>query len=347
MAITGSLGYAGSMSESDIPRWGWSFAGEYGVVGPDDWRVTAKTGVDRSVGVAAGDGWSRGVIDSNVGEVVLTHDTQGTGTRWDLVVARRTRSGPGGSTAFAIVKGSTGQLSPLALRGTDPTSGEDQPLALVSIVGGSGGGQIGQVVDMRVWQANGAVAATSELVLQYLNAPGTEVLIGRVRMSRVIDSTGTPVWIRSYLAPESAPLITAIGIAEAQPGNGLVVNVPGCSVTLPGGENGAVYSVQGTISVRAVDQLDTLCAALYMAGTGAEVPGSRGVASASMPTGVPVLPFSVTTPTTADTRVAVPPGGSVSVGIRAIPNGSSTLRAISSAGAPVATLRALYLGQGS
>lgn len=194
MAITDSLGYGGTVTENDIPLWARSFGGVYGVVGVADWKVTLKTGVPLTVAIAAGEGFGHRVIDTNDDEVTKTFTTLTSGTRYDLVVAHRDWSGAGGTTTFEVIAGTSTQLGVFGSREQNPGVEDDQPIALVQIVGSVGGGSVGTIYDLRVWNANGGMVARDELALQYLTEPGTTLQIGDYLWTRSIDASGSAVW---------------------------------------------------------------------------------------------------------------------------------------------------------
>lgn len=208
MAITGSLGYGGTVGEDDIAPWRRSFPAAYGVVGDADWKVTIKPGVDRTLKIAAGLGYGHGVIDTNdaveTGATVQLPTLSGTGTvRWDLVVARRDWSGTGGTTTFEYVTGTSVQTAVFSSRSQTPGVEDDQPLALVRVVGNGGGGAIdsSNVIDLRVWASNGGMVGNSDLVVHYLTEPGTTVRVGSRVWTRTVSTlTGSAVWTPSTVA---------------------------------------------------------------------------------------------------------------------------------------------------
>jgi hypothetical protein len=190
MAIT-SIGYDGSVSETQwaklIPKAG---ASHYGVDDSADWKVSAHATLDRGVSIAVGTGWGQGVLDTSDTTVSLQAATLSSGTRWDLVVARRNWSGTGGTTTFAIKTGSASKTIPS--RNHDPGSLDDQPLALIQITAGSSG--VTSIIDLRCWARNGGVVAKDELALTYLKEPGAQVKINGVLWSCYINSSGSSVW---------------------------------------------------------------------------------------------------------------------------------------------------------
>jgi hypothetical protein len=203
MAITKSLGYGGAVSENDVAQWARSFVGSYGVLGPDDWKVTVKTGVDRTVVVAHGSGFGKSIIDVSSGaEDTVTVTTLASGTRWDMIVAHRDSNGPGGVTTFSKVTGVAGGSDDAAFatrkRFDVDLTQDDQPLALVQVTGNGGGGALtGAIIDLRVWQANGGTYASSTKVRQYLSDVGTEVWIDGTLWRCGLSLSGAAAWFRS------------------------------------------------------------------------------------------------------------------------------------------------------
>lgn len=213
MAITESLGYGGTITEDDLAVWRRAFPGTYGVVAAGDWKVTVKPGVDRTLRVAAGQGYGHLVVDTNddteAGATVQLN-TLASGTRWDLIVARRDWSGSGGTSTFTKVTGTSVQTAVLASRAQTPGVLDEQPLALVQVTGNGGGGVISDVVDLRVWHGDGGAYAESVLVLQFLTDVGTMIRIGGDVWSRGLDPlTGSAAWTQIRLGLAKVPTAMA------------------------------------------------------------------------------------------------------------------------------------------
>lgn len=196
MAFTSS-GYGGYIAdEATWTRLALALGSEYGVEGQNDWKVTPVAISDRTVSVATGAGWGKGVRDKSDAPEQLEIDPAESGFRWDLVVVRRNTAGTGGTTTLAVVEGTSNPLAAFANRKrfeVDITE-DDQPLALVRVDAGSS--VITDIVDVRVWQANGGATATSTYVLQYLTAPGTQILIGTALWARRMGTDGNATWVR-------------------------------------------------------------------------------------------------------------------------------------------------------
>jgi len=191
MAIT-SVGYDGTINEvqwaSMVSKVGMS---PYGVADAPSWKVTAVSGTDRTVSIAAGVGWGYGVYDVSDSNVTITLDTVSSGSRWDLIVANRDWTGTGGATTFAKVNGGTTRVIPG--RTTGPGVTDQQPIALVQIIAGQS--QPGTIVDLRCWSSNGGMAAASVDALAYLKAPGAMVMVGSQMYTAVLDPlTGVTDW---------------------------------------------------------------------------------------------------------------------------------------------------------
>lgn len=190
MAIT-SIGYDGSVNEAQwaklLPLAG---SAHYGVAGANDWKITPHATLDRGVSIAAGSGWGQGVLDTSDATVSLQGATIGSGSRWDLVVARRNWAGTGGSTTFVLVGGSANKALPA--RNTTPGTLDDQPLALVQFTAGSTGATA--IIDLRCWGRNGGMTARDELALTYLKIPGSSVVINGTQWNCELDPNGNPSW---------------------------------------------------------------------------------------------------------------------------------------------------------
>lgn len=197
MAIT-SFGYFGSIGPQEWAQIAASQGADYGVAASGDLRVSTVPAADRTVKVAPGTGYGRGVLDVSSTDVTIQLNTLGSGNRWDLVGLLRTWDGDDSVTTVAKVTGTAGsQLAPFSTRPSTPGTSDFQPLALVQITAGNTVPTA--VIDLRVWQANGGAVANDVLALQYLNSPGTEIRIGSILWQRVLDVTGTPTWVSVHV----------------------------------------------------------------------------------------------------------------------------------------------------
>ena len=193
MAIT-STGYDGSITETQwsklVPLAGGS---HYGVSGANDWKVTTHASLDRGVNIATGSGWGHGVLDTSDAVASLQGGTISSGTRWDMVVARRNWAGTGGATTFVLIAGSSSKALPS--RNTNPGTLDDQPIALVQFTAGNTAATA--IVDLRCWSRNGGMVARDTLALNYLFHLGAQIKISGALWSCVPDGAGNPVWSTS------------------------------------------------------------------------------------------------------------------------------------------------------
>jgi hypothetical protein len=192
MAIT-SIGYDGTIDEADWTQlMGEAAQSTYGVSGGNDWKVTAHATLTRGVSIATGSGWGWGVYDTSSTTVSVAGASISSGSRWDLVVARRNWSGLGGSTSFVIITGTSTQALPS--RNTTPGDIDDQPIALVQFTAGQSAPTA--ILDLRVWSGTGGGLVGNELLARdYNDAIGTRICIdGEDWLS---DVSGTSqFWVR-------------------------------------------------------------------------------------------------------------------------------------------------------
>jgi len=195
MAIN-SVGYDGTVTESQwadmIKKVG---SAEYGVVQSGHLRVTAVSGADRTVSVAAGQAWGHGVYDDFTSNTTIALSSVSSGSRWDLIAVRRDWSGSDGTTTLVKINGSSSRSIPSG-RNEGPGLLDDQPIALVQITAGQT--QPTAIVDLRCWSGNGGVYAQDELALAYLDSVGSQVVInGRTWSRGTSGSGGSAVWSSS------------------------------------------------------------------------------------------------------------------------------------------------------
>lgn len=212
MAIT-SIGYDGSVNEAQwarmIPLVGSS---NYGVAGPNDFKVTPHATMDRGVNIATGSAWGHGVLDTSDATISLQGATVGSGTRWDLVVVRRNWSGTGGSTTVVLVQGTASKALPS--RNTTPGTIDDQPIALVQFTAGQSAPTA--IVDLRCWSRNGGLVARDDLALTYLKEPGASIMISGIQWNCELDANGNTVW--TTFRGGYAPLFGVGGALMGNPG---------------------------------------------------------------------------------------------------------------------------------
>lgn len=195
MAIT-SIGYDGSVNEAQwaklVPLAG---SAHYGVAGANDWKVTAHATLDRGISIAAGSGWGHGVLDTSSTTVSLQGATVSSGSRWDLVVARRNWSGTGGATTFVLIGGSSSKTLPT--RNEGPGTLDDQPVALVQFSQGSTAATA--IVDLRCWSRNGGMTARDDLALTYLKEAGAQVVVNGKTWICSVATNGQPAWTTDHV----------------------------------------------------------------------------------------------------------------------------------------------------
>lgn len=236
MAIT-SYGYPNQIDSVQWARLTEELGAAYGVQDAADWKVTVVAGPDRTVAVAAGTGWGRGILDVNSAAVNLQHATVASGVRYDTIMAHRNWSTP--ATTFTIVQGtSTAAVS--ASRQVGPGTVDDQPLALVQITAGSTVPVI--VADLRTWTSK--VLTVNDLRALVDPRLGDEAVLSttNVRYRRVLDTGGSPIW-----SPQSPMIWTAVRSGNyddwAQGTWGSMA-----SVSLPSSAPPGRYAISGSIA---------------------------------------------------------------------------------------------------
>lgn len=189
MAISSSIGYPGTVDAVQWASLTEELGAAYSVVSKDDWKVTVVTGPDRTVSVASGTGFGRGVMDVNSAPVNLQHASVSSGTRYDLVCAHRNWSTP--ATTFTIVQGTSAAVIPAA-RAVSPGALDDQPLALVRITSGSTIPVI--EADLRTWPSK--IITVNDLRALVDPRLGDEAVLSttKVRYRRILDVGGNPIW---------------------------------------------------------------------------------------------------------------------------------------------------------
>jgi hypothetical protein len=200
MALT-SVFYDGYVTETDRAK-NRGGVPDYGVYGPDDFKVTAHPSIPYAVLVKAGRAHGHGVTDTaQIDQVVqcATIAAPASNIRWDLIVVRRNwqpaLGGP--STLEAIQAGTTAAIP--AGRKVGPGVEDDQPIFLVKWQGGTSAPV--EFIDLRVHAANGGLFAQSDLVRTYLTGVGTTVNINGALWSLQLDGQAQPGWVRVLEAP--------------------------------------------------------------------------------------------------------------------------------------------------
>lgn len=169
-------------------------SGQYGVRSGGDWLVTAVTGADRTVSIAPGFGFGGGVTDLTVDNETIQLDTITSGSRWDLIVARRDWTPTAGESKFMKINGGSAKAIPGG-RLMTPGGIDDQPLALVQVTAGQT--QPTAIVDLRCWATNGGMVAKDDLAKAYLNKLGTELYINGVEWRYIPGANNVPEWVTS------------------------------------------------------------------------------------------------------------------------------------------------------
>lgn len=233
-----SVGYDGTVLEGPWSKLS-TYAGgiSYGVLDQNSWRADVVPNSDRLVSLTAGSGAGMGVADTtDAPETLPAFDTQATGVRYDLVVARRVWAS--NATSFAIIKGGSNPVLPARLTGFGTT--DDQPLWLVPVVANGAGGALGIPIDLRLFQGESGAYARDKLALTYITRLGSLVRIGDDFWQRVLDGNGLPAWSRSNLRA-----VPAHGL-----GPGLMGNPPaGTDMLEQYGSAGQAADQQGYITI--------------------------------------------------------------------------------------------------
>lgn len=178
----------------------------YGVRNPTDWKVTAVSGADRTVSIAAGKGFGHGVTDKTVANDTIQLDTVASGSRWDLIACRRDWTPTGGTSQFVKVNGGSTPVIPGG-RLVGPGNIDDQPLYLVQVTAGQT--QPTGFVDLRTWSGDGGgIVGRDPLILSYLNATGTRININGVDWIRRVGANDTPEWF----CPDEPTILAPLGV---------------------------------------------------------------------------------------------------------------------------------------
>lgn len=176
----------------------------YGVRNASDWKVTAVAGSDRTVSIAGGFGWGHGVTDQTTDNETIQLDTVASGSRWDLIVARRDWTPTAGVTSFQKVNGGSDKVIPGG-RMVGPGDIDDQPIALVQVTAGQT--QPTAIVDLRCWTGDGGgLIAADDLARSYMPQPGTRVWVGGIDWVRTFDTNGVAYWDTINKATQLDPL---------------------------------------------------------------------------------------------------------------------------------------------
>lgn len=144
MAIT-SVGYDGTVNEVQWAKLARVLGAPYAILGANDWATTVVPGQERTISIAPGTGYGHGVMDTSDAPVTLQLPAVGTGSRWDLIMARRTWAT--NTTFFGYVNGTGTRALPTG-RISNPGVQDDQPIALAF---SRAGVPLVDLVDLRVY----------------------------------------------------------------------------------------------------------------------------------------------------------------------------------------------------
>jgi hypothetical protein len=237
---------------------------KYGVRSPLHWKVTAVAGQDRTVSIAAGEGFGTGVTDKTVDNETIQLDTISSGSRWDLIAVRRDWTPTGGQSKFVKVNGGSTKTIPGG-RQSVPGNIDDQPIALVQVTAGQT--QPSAIVDLRTWSGDGGgIVANDDLVRSFLVSTGTQITIGGTRWTRRVGANDTPEWVGSTPPSVDAGQSTSTPIIKAETRVFPVTNSNGDSIyTFPVAFPSALTSVvvtdaqstggYGAIGVKVINEL--------------------------------------------------------------------------------------------
>lgn len=209
---TSNIGFDGSVDEIAAAALGRYLGADYSVAGPNDWKVTAVAGQDRTVSIAAGVGYGHFVLDTETAPTLLQLGAISSGKRWDLVCRRRTWSPPGGTSVFYAVQGQPASNPAATIpstRANVPGQQDDQPIALVQLTAGQT--TPSQIIDLRAWSSK-LYQAGSLLALPDPKI-GTAVEINGERFTLKTDGAGNPLWISAR-----ASTVTTTGVVVPQSG---------------------------------------------------------------------------------------------------------------------------------
>lgn len=142
MAIS-SIGYDGSVQEGGWAKLSKFLGREYAVDGQNSFTLEIVQGSDRTVRLAPGSAYGRGVLDESDAYENLQLNSLTTGTRWDTIVLRRNWQSPdpGGSSSLVALPGTQAKAVASAGAGlanlqTQPGVMDDQILYVVQVTAG-------------------------------------------------------------------------------------------------------------------------------------------------------------------------------------------------------------------
>lgn len=177
----------------------------FGVIGGDDFKVTAHPTTPYTVNVSAGKAFAHGIWDEHTGTTAVTTTAPASGVlRWDLIALRRDwQPTGGGPSALVAVRGTTSMTIPAAME-KRPGIIADQPLWLVQWQGGQTSPR--QIIDLRCWVGPGGVEIAHILARSYLEFPGAAVKLGGIISRYELGANNVWSWDDRYDQTPKVPL---------------------------------------------------------------------------------------------------------------------------------------------
>jgi hypothetical protein len=187
-----SWGYAGTIAPGTVwAQMQWGLGRRYWVRDFASVRATVVASGTRQISLSAGYFGGYGILDFNDTSAVVTLPAVATGTRYFMVVGRRTW-GTTRATTFEVID--VGTAPAVTGRNVDPGAVDDQPLWLVPVTAGQA--IPGTPIDLRVIGTEGGTyRANSDLVRQYLTFEGARLEIGGTEWKFEAGSSGTAAWV--------------------------------------------------------------------------------------------------------------------------------------------------------
>lgn len=178
----------------------------YGVVGKNDFELTAHPTTPYAVNISAGKAFGNGVWDDVTGVTRVDTVAPATGaTRWDLIAIRRDwQPTGGGPSSMVAVRGTTAAAIPTT-RENRPGIVADQPLWLVQWVGGQT--QPKSKIDLRVFSGPGGLEINHELARNYLEYPGARLKLGKLLWCFESQANSTWSWEKYQLVAGNASIV--------------------------------------------------------------------------------------------------------------------------------------------
>ncbi len=187
MAIT-NVGYQGTVDEQQWAALSSLLGSDYAVA--SGLAITAVAGQDRTVAIAPGSAYGRGVLTRSDAQATLQLGAIGSGSRWDAIVLRRNWGTD--TSAFAVVPGSSSEQIPAGIQ-SSPGVLDDQVLALVQVTAGQTAPTA--IRDLRAFSAKPITLGSPSAALPADAPIGLQVRRGTEVWARVPDTTGAPTWL--------------------------------------------------------------------------------------------------------------------------------------------------------